>query len=202
MAEVDPIEEVVALGDGRDVVIARPREPEALLDEGRFEAEDEYLPYWAELWPSALALAREIAPRALRGKRVLELGCGLGLPSVVAALAGGTVCASDWSPEAVAAVRQNAERNGVAVEGLVLDWRQPQAIIDRAPWDIVLAADVLYETRNVAPMLALVARLGGELWLADPGRESAKPFLAAAREAWDVRERVHGRVSVFRMRLT
>ena len=86
---------------GRDLRLLRPRDTEALLDEEAFEHE-EFLPYWAELWPSSLALARTIAGRALRGARTLELGCGLGLPSIAAALAGGRVLATDWSPEAIA----------------------------------------------------------------------------------------------------
>ncbi len=53
--------EVVALGDGRDVLVARPRDAVTLLNEEAFDARDEYLPYWAELWPSAIALARVVA---------------------------------------------------------------------------------------------------------------------------------------------
>ena len=63
----DVVEEVVPL-PGRELVVRRPRDAEALLDEDAFEHE-EYLPYWAELWPSSLALARTVAARALRGAR-------------------------------------------------------------------------------------------------------------------------------------
>ena len=104
--------------DGRDLRLLRPRDAEALLDEDAFEHE-EYLPYWAELWPSSLALARAIGGRALRGARTLELGCGLGLPSIAAALAGGRVLATDWSTEAIADDGANAERNGAWLETLV-----------------------------------------------------------------------------------
>src|SRR5947207_11910685 len=104
------VEEVVVLR-GRELLVRRPRDSEALLDEHAFEHE-EYLPYWAELWPSALALARAIGGRALHGARTVELGCGLGLPSIVAALAGGRVLATDWSSEAIAMTAANAERNG------------------------------------------------------------------------------------------
>src|SRR3954470_8915065 len=72
---LDLVEEAVALGAGRELVVARPRDSEALLDEHAFE-DDEFLPYWAELWPSGVALAREIAPRGVRGARVVQLGCG------------------------------------------------------------------------------------------------------------------------------
>ena len=98
-AAEDLVEEVVALRDG-ELTVWRPRDTEALLDDQAF-AEDEFMPYWAELWPSGLALARRLAGRALRGARVVELGCGLGLPSLVAARGGGRVLATDWSPAAL-----------------------------------------------------------------------------------------------------
>jgi len=193
---VDPIVEVVALGDGRDVLVARPRDSAALLDEVAFDARDEYLPYWAELWPSAIALARAVARRALSGRRVLELGCGLGLPGLAAAVGGARVTLADWAPEAVAAARDNAARNGVEVEALVLDWRAPEALVARAPWDLVLLADVLYEERNVAPLLELLPQLGAEVLVADPGRATAEPFLTAVGERRTVRSRVDGCVTV------
>jgi predicted nicotinamide N-methyase len=183
----DLVEEVVPIA-GRDLRLLRPRDAEALLDEEAFERE-EFLPYWAELWPSSLALARAIAGRALRGARTLELGCGLGLPSIAAALAGGRVLATDWSAEAVAMTAGNAERNDAAVETLVCSWTAPEPLLARAPWDLVLASDVLYEARNGDILLELLPRLGPEVWLADPGRPPAEPFLEAARRDWEIRSR-------------
>ena len=180
----DLVEEVVPLR-GRDLRLLRPRDAEALLDERAFELE-EYLPYWAELWPSALALARAVAGRALRGARTLELGCGLGLPSIAAALAGGRVLATDWAPDAVAMAAENAARNDVAIETLVCSWAEPAPLLARAPWDLVLASDVLYERRNADALLALLPRLGREVWLADPGRPPATPFLAAMAREWKI----------------
>ena len=112
----DLVEEVVGIG-GHDLCLLRPRDAEALLSEEAFEHE-EFLPYWAELWPSALALARAVGARALHGARTLELGCGLGLPSLAAALAGGRVLATDWAPDAITMTARNAERNGLKVEVL------------------------------------------------------------------------------------
>ena len=183
----DVVEEVVAI-DGRDLRLLRPRDAEALLDEHAFEHE-EYLPYWAELWPSSLALARAVAARSLRGARTLELGCGLGLPSIAAALAGGRVLATDWSPDAVAMTRANAERNGARVETLVCSWAEPGPLVERAPWDLVLASDVLYEARNADALLELLPRLGREVWLADPGRPPARRFLAEAAHDWAITSR-------------
>ena len=178
------VEEVVPLR-GRDLRLLRPRDAEALLDEAAFERE-EFLPYWAELWPSSLALARTIAGRTLRGARTLELGCGLGLPSIAAALAGGRVLATDWSPEAVAMTAANAARNDADLETLVCSWTEPEPLLARAPWDLVLASDVLYERRNGEVLLGLLPRLGDEVWLADPGRPAAAPFLERAAADWEI----------------
>jgi predicted nicotinamide N-methyase len=173
-------EEHIRIG-GRELLIARPEDPEGLIDEQRF-AEAEFLPYWAELWPSGLALADHVAGLEVAGIRVLELGCGLALPSFAAALAGADVLATDWAPEALQLVAENAARNGLALRTAVLDWNHPPLITA----DLVLAADVLYEERNALPLLALidqvVARDGSAL-VADPGRRYADAFFALAAEA-------------------
>lgn len=173
----DLIEEIVPLA-GRDVSILRPREADALIDEDAFEDRDEFIPYWADLWPSAILLARTLAARALRGARVLELGCGLGLPSLAAAIAGGRVLATDWAPEALEAVRANAARNDLAVEALTADWRDPEPLLARGPFDLVIAADVLYERRNVSPLTALLTALDTQAWIADPGRPPAAELVS------------------------
>src|SRR3954447_21178078 len=131
----DVVEEVIPL-KGRDLRLLRPRDSEALLDEHAFEHE-EYLPYWAELWPSALALADAVT--GTRG-RVLELGCGLGLPAIAAALGGAQVLATDWSPEAVRVVAANAARNGAHVDVARWSWTEPAAALGE-PWPLVIAAD-------------------------------------------------------------
>ena len=173
------VAEVLSFRSG-ELVVERPHDVEALLDAERFEREDEYLPYWAELWPSGLALARALDGHALRGRRVVELGCGLGLPSLLAARAGARVLATDWAPEALELLERNAARNGLALRSARVDWRAPGALVAEAPWDLVLGADLLYEARNVEPLLELLPRLGGEAWIADPGRATAEAFFAAA----------------------
>ena len=183
------IAERIAL-PGAEVELMRPPDAEALISEESFEHE-EFLPYWAELWASAVALAHDVSLRSLRGKRTLELGCGLGLPSIAAAFAGGRVLATDWSPDAVRATAANADRNGVDLETLQCSWAEPEAIVERAPWPLVLASDVLYERRNVELLLDLLPRLVDEtglVLLANPGRVPAERFLAAAPErGWTVR---------------
>lgn len=183
------IAERIAL-PGADVELMRPPDAEALISEESFEHE-EFLPYWAELWASAVALAHDVSMRSLRGKRTLELGCGLGLPSIAAALAGGRVLATDWSPDAIEATAANAERNGAVVETLRCSWAEPEPLVERAPWQLVLASDVLYEARNVDQLLDLLPRLVDEtglVLLADPGRVPAERFLRAAEEqGWTIR---------------
>ena len=182
---MDLVEEVVPLRD-RELCVLRPRDSEALIDEEAF-ARDERMPYWAELWPSGVALARMVSERSLGGRRVLELGCGgLALPSIAAALAGARVLASDWSAEALALAGDNAERNGATIEVAECAWARPERLVREAPWDLVLAADVLYEQRNVPLLLDLLPRLGGEVWLADPNRPPLPSFLAAARGRFEV----------------
>ncbi len=156
-----------------------PASAEALLDEAAFER-DEFMPYWAELWPSGLALARAVADVGVSG-RVLEVGCGLGLPALVAARGGADVLSTDWAEDAIALLRRNAAANEVALEARVWDWRSDPAELG-APFDLVLAADVLYETRNHEPLLRVLPELvapDGQLWLADPGRAIAAPFAGA-----------------------
>ena len=168
---------------GRTLRLLRPPQADELIDENAFD-EDEFLPYWAEIWPSGVALAEVVDRLALRGKRVLELGAGLGIPSLVAALGGADVLATDWAEEAVSLLRDNAERNGIALRVERVRWDEPEPLLRGAPWDVVLGADLLYEERNAEQLLELLPRLGGDLLLADPGRPFAKSFLGR----WNVEE--------------
>ena len=156
--------------------ILRPPSADELIDESAFD-EEEFLPYWAELWPSGLALARHVAGLELAGRKVLELGCGLGLPSLVASLRGGSVLATDWAEDAIELLRRNAERNRAPLRVARVRWSEPEPLLRAAPWDIVLGADLIYEERNADQLAALLPRLGGELLLAEPGRPYAKAFL-------------------------
>ena len=199
MQELDLVEEVVPIR-GRDFLVSRPRDADALLTEEAFNRE-EFMPYWAELWASGRALASTVFSRTLRGATVLELGCGLALPSFAAAAAGGRVTASDWSPSALALVEANAVLNEVEVDTLLLDWFSPP---ESPPWfDLVIAADVLYEDRNAAALLDLLPSLTREVWLADAGRVSAGRFFADAVRDWEVRTSGHEAVpggGVYRLR--
>ena len=147
-------------------------------------AEDERLPYWAELWPSAVALAHFIAKYLnLDGRRILELGCGLGLVGVVAALQGARVLCTDYEEAALAFARQNARGN--ACRGMrfrLVDWCRPAL---RRRYDCILASDVIYEARSFGPLVSLLQRYlarGGMAVLAEPGRVNAPPFFTLLRQ--------------------
>lgn len=171
------------------------RDPDALIDliDDEEFLKDERMPYWAELWPAGLALAEHLlSQRPLGGARCLELGAGVGLCGVAAAVAGARVLATDYFPEALDFVALNAAANGVQVETALLDWRDI-TLPDRYP--LVLASDVLYERRNHQPVLAALLRLldrDGVAYVSDPQRLSARAFLdlladtPLARETWTV----------------
>ena len=159
---------------------------DALIDEEDF-ARDERIPYWAELWPSAVALTRHVSKEDLADRRLVELGCGVGLPSVVALARGADVTATDHYQAALDFARYNAWTNLGSLEPQtrLLDWHAPYTEGLEEAFDFVLAADVLYESRNVPALTALIPALltpGGEVLLADPGRKNAPAFLRNMRD--------------------
>jgi predicted nicotinamide N-methyase len=180
--------------------LLQPEEAATLPDSGPVEWAP-VAPYWAVLWRSGVALARELDGVALRGLRVVELGCGLAAPSLAAARAGATVLATDACAEALTLVARNATANDVRIETAIVDWTKPDVLVRRAPFDLVLAADVLYERASVAPLLSLLPRLGREAWLADPGRPAAGAFVEQAGRRWPMETRVRDVVRVHRLQL-
>jgi Rrf2 family protein len=161
--------------------ITHPVSADDLIDEEDFDR-DERLPYWAELWPSAVALARYLSERDLGSKRVIELGCGVGLPTILALARGADVLATDHYEAALDFTVYNARTNlDQEPEVSLLDWRQPDTA-GFGTFDLVLAADVLYERKNAAALADLVPKLlapGGEAIFADPRRDEAPVFLEA-----------------------
>lgn len=158
---------------GRPASLLVVKNPDSLLDGdlplGR-------LPYWAELWPSALALSSHLAAMSLRGERVLELGCGMGLTTVAIARAGGVPIAVDYDPDAVRFARRNLDEDGG--RGLVarMDWN---SLGLGTAFSYVVGADILYERAELPRLSELLSRYltrGGEAILAEPGRELARGF--------------------------
>lgn len=164
-------------------------------------------PYWAIPWPSGQALARAVDADPPRGRRVLELGCGLGLPSIAAARGGAArVLATDGTPEGAVFAAHNLALNELEGETAVVDWLADGDALEPEAWDLVLAADVLYTRGNVDALVRVLPRLlapGGEVWLADPHRIGAHEFLAIAKRLWRVTSEqsdADDRVTIHRLR--
>lgn len=161
---------------GRRFELLKPRSPDELISEEDFNR-DERLPYWADVWPSALCLAERISELP-PGGRLLELGCGVGYVGAVAAACGFDVVATDYYAEALEFTEVNLARNGLPRYATrLVDWRQfPD---DLGEFDVVVAADVLYEKAYPALVAAAIDRTlrrNGLALVADPGRRGAAPF--------------------------
>jgi predicted nicotinamide N-methyase len=190
----DLISETLSLPHG-ELRLLQPRDGAELPDDGDVEWAP-LVPYWSVLWRSGLALGRELGLRRLDGMRVVELGCGMGVPSLAASRSGAAVLATDASVEALELLACNASRNGLDVDIAQVDWASPAGLLARAPFDLVLAADVLYERASVAQLLALLPRLAPRVLLADPARPAANAFLAEARRRWPVETQARGVVNI------
>jgi ETFB lysine methyltransferase len=160
------------------VSLLMPANADDLISEADFDR-DERLPYWADLWPSARILAEELAVMRLRGQRVLELGCGLGLVAMGAVIGGADVTATDYYEDATRFALVNVARaTGTLIETRMVNWVDLPP--DLGKFDVVIASDVLYEHRYaslVANAIASTLRRGGEAIVADPGRIALQEFL-------------------------
>lgn len=167
----------------RSYRLLKPRNVDDLISEEDF-AIDERIPYWADVWPSARILAERLAEHTGAGRRLLELGCGIGLPAIAAAAAGYESLATDYYAEALEFTEANALRNGVeGVDTRLVDWRRlPE---DLGTFDLVVAADVLYEKPQAALVVSVIEQCLSEDGLAivtDPGRRTADALLEICLE--------------------
>lgn len=173
---------------GRSIRLVRPAEPDRLLD-GQdvldWNQRDDYMPYWAYLWPGAFLLAEAVAREPWEeGTPALEIGCGLGLAGLVGVGRGIQVTFSDYDETALDFVARSARANGFGPTRYAtrrLDWRELPG--DRLP--VILGADVLYERRlvpMVADLLATMLEPGGLGLIAGPYRVASGGFPDAVRE--------------------
>lgn len=154
---------------------------DALKETGRENLLEELCPYFGVVWPSARALARAVERRAdsLAGRAILEIGCGLALPSLVAARLGARVTATDFHPEVPRFLKRNLEANSVHLDYRHLSWREPGALAG-SRFDEVIGSDILYESyqpAQVARVLSEQLAPGGRALIADPGRPYLQGFV-------------------------
>jgi predicted nicotinamide N-methyase len=141
-------------------------------------ADGEAPPFWAFCWGSGQALARYLLdhPDRVRDKRVVDLGTGSGIAALAAARAGAeSVIALDLDPVARRAAELNAEHNGLEIQTRATPPEE---------WELMLAADILYET-GLREWLMRVARTRGPILLADPERTGTP------RLEFPILERIH-----------
>ena len=152
---------------------------------------DERMPYWADLWPSAIGLAEYIDsnPETVQGKKILEIGCGLGLPGIVAQLCEGKVTMSDYLQEALDFAENNWHKNlSEKFNGILLDWRDSSSF---EKTDLIIASDVAYESRSFQPLkdsFLTILKPGGELLLSEPNRKFASPFIKLLEKYFDLKK--------------
>jgi len=189
LGKYDLVLDPVAVG-GRSFSLYRVRDTNALLDSLTSDdlANDDRFPYWAQLWDSSVALADWcLSSPAIPGATILELGCGIGLSGIAAAVAGATVMMTDFDADALNCAQLNVVRNlspveRSRVEVSMLDWRFPHRT---NRYDLVLGADIVYERQMFRPLLDLLHSAvsgGGTIMLADPDRSVGRAFFAMAED--------------------
>ena len=171
-------DEAVVIGDVT-LTLRKPANADQLISEADYVM-DERLPYWADLWPSSRQLAATLLGENGAGRTLLELGCGLGLPTVAAMRAGFEVTATDYYEDALQVTRANAGRNLDREPHVrMVNWREwPD---DIGTFDMIVAADVIYEQEYAVLVAACIKRAlrpDGEAIIADPGRVALATFYA------------------------
>ncbi|MBP6334479.1 MAG: methyltransferase domain-containing protein [Bacteroidia bacterium] len=145
------------------------------------DVKDERIPYWADLWPSAVALSEYLLRSKIvqPGTKVLELGCGLGLPGIVAGKVGAQVVFSDYLQGALDLAERNWKRNnnGIA-EFVLMDWRNPLPGLNA---ELIIASDIAYEKKSFNDLVSAFKTLltpEGRMLIAEPNRAFAQSFFA------------------------
>ena len=162
--------------DGRILLLHVAADLESLFED---PADPDQVPCWAEVWPAARGLASFfLRGSSLEGKRVLELGAGVGLPGVACGLRGAFVTFSDFQPLALRLCEANALLHRLDGYRLLLaDWRNFSC---SERFDMVLASDVAYEPRLLPSLKAVlpgVLEPGGNIYFSHPGRPATFSFI-------------------------
>ncbi|MCI0683782.1 MAG: protein N-lysine methyltransferase family protein [Gemmataceae bacterium] len=167
-----PVVETVIVED-QTFLIQKPSRSDSPLDG--------YIPFWADLWPAARMLAKVILRESWPpGTEAIELGCGLGLPGIVAMSRGLKVTFSDHDPCALHYAADNARLNGFdGVPTWQLDWRSPPA---NARYPVIFGADLIYESSHAEWLASCIRQMlaaDGVAWVTDLERIPARSWHAA-----------------------
>jgi predicted nicotinamide N-methyase len=142
---------------------------------------DDSIPYWTDLWPAALGMSEFILENEslFEQKRVIEIGCGLGLPSIVAANIAKDVTMTDYLEDAIVFAKRNAALNKLEnINFELLDWRSIE--VGHQKYDVILASDIAYEKRffeHLPFSLKAMMHYNSMAVLSEPGRAFAKDFV-------------------------
>jgi len=180
-ARLGPIGQEKVFVQDRTYLIRRPVQVDKLLDLPAVHAafsRDEYMPYWADLWPAARMLAKHLVKQTFpAGLEVLEVGCGLGLAGIVALSMGMRVTFTDYDPCALKFAADNARLNGYSdFRTQEIDWREPP---ENFSFPLVLGSDLIYEARLVDPLTTFLKSAiapGGMAIIVDQDRIPATLF--------------------------
>ncbi|MEO5572336.1 MAG: methyltransferase domain-containing protein [Bacteroidia bacterium] len=170
------VDRVVNLDDLFEELIGKGEDDEDVMDER--------IPYWADLWHSSIALARHIVKSKIikRNMHVLEIGCGLGLPGIVAGKFSDHITFTDYIKEPLEFAKHNWNlNNDFEAQFKILDWRKPDASVSA---DLVLASDVAYEKRSFKHLHKAFKKLikpGGMILMSEPNRNYAKEFFSTLK---------------------
>jgi predicted nicotinamide N-methyase len=176
LIQISNVDEVI------DALIASNPEDEAFIDER--------IPYWTDLWPAAIAMSEFILENTsmFENKKVIELGCGLGLPSIVAADIVKEITMTDYLEDALTFAKRNAELNHLSnIAFQKLDWRNISP--GHQKYDVILASDIAYEKRffdDLPIALKSLMHYHSLAVLSEPGRAFASDFLDGLKEHFSV----------------
>jgi predicted nicotinamide N-methyase len=148
---------------------------------------EEYCPYFGVLWEAGIGLSQHIKKLDLKNKRILEIGCGLALPSFIAAGAGADITATDFHADVPLFLELNQRKNNCHFYYRVMNWRDEveREKMKLGLFDMVLGSDILYESQHpmqVAQALIAFLKPGGKIILADPGRAYIQKFITSMNE--------------------
>lgn len=148
---------------------------------------EEHCPYFGVMWEAGIGLSQFLTSDMCTGKKILEIGCGLALPSFVATRFGGQVIATDFHADVPLFLKDNQDKNQIHFDYQVMNWRSE---IERTKtslglFDLVLGSDILYESQHpmqVAKALIAFLKPGGKIILSDPGRAYIQKFISSMQE--------------------